>query len=148
MVSALLKCTQDWRPGTFSAVPSGLFLVCHLYPGLTSWATLSRPFGTQLVSGVLRQNLKSPCCLPGSSAGVPRPRTPHEPSNKCDCEIWFQPYSSVPRTGVLGHFQPSLRDCSWFVISTQDCDVLGYSQPSLRDCSWLSFLPRTDVLGY
>jgi hypothetical protein len=34
------------RPGAFSAVPTGLVTLCLGFPGLTSWATLSRPFGT------------------------------------------------------------------------------------------------------
>jgi hypothetical protein len=38
--------TQDWRPGLDSAVPSGLFEVLDVYPGLASWAKFSRPFGT------------------------------------------------------------------------------------------------------
>jgi hypothetical protein len=42
----LREKTQDWRPGQFSAVPSGLVRAARSYPGLTSWATLSRPFGT------------------------------------------------------------------------------------------------------
>jgi hypothetical protein len=46
----------------FSAVPGGTVPGFHLYPGLASWATLSRPFGTQFVSRVLTQALK-----PGSS---------------------------------------------------------------------------------
>ena len=33
------------HPGTFSVVPSGL-VVLEPYPGLTYWATLSRPYGT------------------------------------------------------------------------------------------------------
>jgi hypothetical protein len=37
---------QDWRPGTFSVVPAGLVSVGNVDPGLTSWATLSRPCGT------------------------------------------------------------------------------------------------------
>jgi len=38
-----------------------------------------------------------------------------------------------PRTDILGHSQPSLRDWSrWKCIPRTD--VLGYSQPSLRDC--------------
>jgi len=40
-----------------------------------------------------------------------------------------------PRTNVLGHSQPSLRDWSRRGMWTQDC-VLGYSQPSLRDSVW------------
>jgi enterochelin esterase-like enzyme len=40
-----------------------------------------------------------------------------------------------PRTNVLGHSQPSLRDWSRWGMCTQDC-VLGYSQPSLRDSVW------------
>jgi hypothetical protein len=42
----------------FSAVPGGTVPGCHLYPGLASWATLSRPFGTQFVSRALTQTLK------------------------------------------------------------------------------------------
>ena len=42
----------------FSAVPGGTVPGCHLYPGLASWATLSRPFGTQFVSRVLTRALK------------------------------------------------------------------------------------------
>src|ERR1700733_11385611 len=37
---------QDWSPGTFSAVPTGLGRFSNFYPGLTSWAILSRPYGT------------------------------------------------------------------------------------------------------
>jgi hypothetical protein len=37
--------TQDWRPGTFSAVPTGLVFF-HNLSRTTSWATLSRPYGT------------------------------------------------------------------------------------------------------
>jgi hypothetical protein len=37
---------QDCRPGIFSAVPGGTVPGAHAYPGLASWATLSRPFGT------------------------------------------------------------------------------------------------------
>jgi hypothetical protein len=35
------------RPERRSAVPSGLNQIFKTYPGLTSWATLNRPFGTQ-----------------------------------------------------------------------------------------------------
>ena len=41
--SCALGFTQDSRPGAFSAVPSGLVSVAKVHPGLTSWATLSRP---------------------------------------------------------------------------------------------------------
>ena len=32
-----------------SAVPAGLVELSDLFPGLTSWATLNRPFGTPVV---------------------------------------------------------------------------------------------------
>jgi hypothetical protein len=41
-----VEATQDSRPGTFSVVPCGTGLVGNVDPGLTSWATLSRPYGT------------------------------------------------------------------------------------------------------
>src|ERR1700691_729131 len=34
------------HPGIFSAVPAGLVRDVKCYPGLTSWATISRPYGT------------------------------------------------------------------------------------------------------
>src|ERR1700678_1439778 len=71
--------------------------------GLTSWGILNRPYGT----------VPSSHSYPGLRPGL---------------------FSAVPS----GLFIP--------LISTQDC-VLGHSQPSLRDCSFLSFLPRTNVLG-
>jgi hypothetical protein len=37
-----------------------------------------------------------------------------------------------PRTDILGHAQPSLRDWSRWV-SKPRTDVVGYSQPPLRD---------------
>jgi hypothetical protein len=40
--------TQDCRPGLLSAVPSGLLCFPDVYPGLPSWATFCRPFGTAL----------------------------------------------------------------------------------------------------
>jgi hypothetical protein len=43
--------TPGLRPGAFSAVPAGLGRFSNLYPGLTSWATLSRPYGTQFGEG-------------------------------------------------------------------------------------------------
>jgi hypothetical protein len=47
-------------PGTFSAVPSGLVRDVKTYPGLTSWATLSRPCGTELWTDRFSRNLLSP----------------------------------------------------------------------------------------
>jgi hypothetical protein len=35
------------HPGAFSAVPTGLDQVFESYPGLTSWAIFSRPYGTE-----------------------------------------------------------------------------------------------------
>jgi len=34
-------------------VPTGLFVAPNLYPGLTSWAKFSRPFGTEVRGEVL-----------------------------------------------------------------------------------------------
>ena len=45
---------QDHVLGNFSAVPTGL-LVAPANPGLTSWATLSRPCGTQFGECSLKQ---------------------------------------------------------------------------------------------
>jgi hypothetical protein len=45
--SRFAAATQDLRPGTFSVVPYGTSRASLLNPGLTSWATLSRPSGTQ-----------------------------------------------------------------------------------------------------
>src|SRR5277367_3446929 len=45
--SRFAAATQDLRPGTFSVVPYGTSRASLLNPGLTSWATLSRPCGTQ-----------------------------------------------------------------------------------------------------
>jgi hypothetical protein len=42
----LLKRSPGLRPGTFSAVPTGLVGLGYGFPGLASWATFSRPFGT------------------------------------------------------------------------------------------------------
>ena len=44
-------------------------------------------------------------------------------------------WSRSPRTDVLGHSQPSLRDWSCWITPPRT-DVLGYSQPSLRDLIW------------
>jgi hypothetical protein len=44
--SRFAAATQDLRPGTFSVVPHGTARASLLNPGLTSWATLSRPYGT------------------------------------------------------------------------------------------------------
>jgi hypothetical protein len=41
-----VECTQDECPGIFSAVPGGTVPGSYVYPGLASWATISRPFGT------------------------------------------------------------------------------------------------------
>ena len=48
--------TPELHPGAFSAVPAGLIVRSYLNPGLTSWATLSRPCGTQLARVVLTQD--------------------------------------------------------------------------------------------
>jgi hypothetical protein len=45
---------------------------------------------------------------------------------------WTRQLLSNPRTVVLGHSQPSLRDCSRLSCLPRT-NVLGYSQPSLRD---------------
>jgi hypothetical protein len=45
-----VEATQDSRPGTFSVVPCGTSHTFYLNPGLTSWATLSRPYGTSMIS--------------------------------------------------------------------------------------------------
>src|ERR1700678_1499194 len=50
MVHFRVGGTQDCILGHFSAVPTGLDRFSNLYPGLTSWATLSRPYGTQFGS--------------------------------------------------------------------------------------------------
>ncbi len=104
-------------------------------PGRQSWA---------YYVGLTSRATTRPGCLPGSSAGVLRSRTPREPSNICDCEAWFLPrlvfsfectqdgcpgiFSAVPfdklRAGSAGLF---LLSCP------PRTDVLGYSQPSLRD---------------
>ena len=57
--------------------------------------------------------------------------------------------ASVPRTGVLGRSQPSLRDSSsrWPNPGLASwTSVQGYFQPSLRD--WTSFQLARPVLGY
>src|ERR1700684_1253397 len=43
-----------------SAVPYGAVLAAHAYPGLTAWATLSRPCGTQFPNEVFREARKDP----------------------------------------------------------------------------------------
>jgi hypothetical protein len=45
----MLRFTQDLRPGLLSAVPTGLIRYALVYPGLASWATFSRPYGTEFV---------------------------------------------------------------------------------------------------
>jgi hypothetical protein len=42
--STKLHRKSGYRPGAFSVVPAGL-VSWNVHPGLTSWATLSRPFG-------------------------------------------------------------------------------------------------------
>ena len=49
--SAHGRGTPGFHPGEFSAVPAGLLRLSNLSPGLTSWATLSRPYGTQFGEG-------------------------------------------------------------------------------------------------
>src|SRR5580658_4149539 len=53
MVHFRVGGTPGLHPGAFSAVPAGLGRFSNIYPGLTSWATLSRPYGTQLERVVL-----------------------------------------------------------------------------------------------
>jgi hypothetical protein len=50
------------HPGVFSGVP-------NLYPGLTSWATLSRPYGTHLERVVFTHPLKPRLKKPAAKAG-------------------------------------------------------------------------------
>src|ERR1700677_1022644 len=57
-ISKIGEDAQDWRPGIFSAVRGGTGLGGNVYPGLTSWATFSRPCGTEFVSGALTQTPK------------------------------------------------------------------------------------------
>src|SRR5215475_14280875 len=45
-------------PEPFSTVPSGLNHILEIHPGLTSWAKLSRPFGT--LTDFFQQTVK-PC---------------------------------------------------------------------------------------
>src|ERR1700734_1291555 len=58
MVHFRVGGTPGLHPGAFSAVPAGLGRFSNLYPGLTSWATLSRPCGTHLERVVLTHPLK------------------------------------------------------------------------------------------
>src|ERR1700761_1724787 len=58
MVRFRVGGTPGLHPGAFSAVPAGLGRFSNLYPGLTSWATLSRPYGTHLERVVLTHPLK------------------------------------------------------------------------------------------
>jgi hypothetical protein len=46
LIGVRSRFTQDSRPGAFSVVPAGLVSVALYTPGLTSWATFNRPFGT------------------------------------------------------------------------------------------------------
>jgi hypothetical protein len=50
-----MQQTQDSRPGPHSAVPAGRHGSTLRHPGLTSWAILRCPCGTELVSVVLTQ---------------------------------------------------------------------------------------------
>src|SRR5271168_603288 len=59
------------HPGAFSAVPTGLGRFSNLYPGLASWATLSRPYGTHLEKVVLTHPLKP---VPFKRMTFPQPR--------------------------------------------------------------------------
>ena len=61
-----------------------------------------------------------------------------------DCHAAFAGGAGSPRTAVLGHFVPSLRDCSWLLSLTQDF-VLGYTLPSLRD--WLAICLSADLFS-
>jgi hypothetical protein len=49
---------QDCVLGYSQPSLAGLFLALIVYPGLASWATPSRPCGTEFVSGALTQTLK------------------------------------------------------------------------------------------
>ena len=49
--SRFAATAQDLRPGTFSVVPYGTSRASLLNPGLTSWATVSRPYGTEFGKG-------------------------------------------------------------------------------------------------
>src|SRR6202034_3863433 len=122
---------------------------CHVsHPGLASWATLSRPYGTvpgchvspqDFVLGYSQPSLRDWLWL----ASLPRTSS---------WATLSRPYG----TGSGWSLSPGLRHGLFPVVPTgpalvglspQDF-VMGYSQPSLRDWLWLASLPRARVLGY
>ena len=66
------KWAQDSRPGLFSAVPSGLIVFSGGYPGLASWATFGRPFGTCQLHGKVSQDFALGYSSPSPSASLSR----------------------------------------------------------------------------
>src|ERR1700733_4637300 len=73
MVHFRVGGTPGLHPGAFPAVPAGLGRFSNLYPGLTSWATLSRPYGTRFgeVSSHTPSKALIDVAFYGTAKGVP-----------------------------------------------------------------------------